>query len=394
MAEAGGRVGVVCDLREENWHSMNLVADLLLEGAAAAGGRFSLARLCPPMRRRFTRRGASAGARFNADRLLNRFRDYPRWLRRRRDEFDLFHVVDHSYAHLLRELPPGRAVVTCHDLDTFRCLLEPDAERRPPAFRAMTRRVLEGFRRAARVACVSAATRDELLRHRLFPAERLIVIPNCFHPVYAQEPTPAAEAAAARLLGPPVEGAPVLLHVGSAVARKRIDVLLELFARLRGEFPRARLVRVGGLTTAQTALAARLRLGEALTVVPYLAPEVLAAVYRRAALLLMPSEREGFGLPVIEALASGTPVAASDLGVLREVGGDDGAVTYCPAGDAEAWAREVARLLREREAEPARRAESRDLARRRASLFTREAHVARTLALYAEVLADGAACRA
>jgi glycosyltransferase involved in cell wall biosynthesis len=363
---------------------MNLVADLLL-GGAGDGRTLSASRLCPPMRRRLTRGGSDGGALFNADRLLNRFWDYPRWVRRRGREFDLFHVVDHSYAQLLHELPAGRAVVTCHDLDTFRCVLEPESEPRPALFRAMTRRVLEGFRRAARVACVSEATRDELLRHRLFPPERLAVIPNGIHAAYTRPTSERARRAADRLLGPAKEEQPELLHVGSTVARKRLDVLLETFARVRESFPRARLVRVGGLTDAQAAHAGRLKLGDALTVVPYLEPEVLACVYRRAALVLMPSEREGFGLPVAEALACGTPVVASRLEVLREVGGEE-AVEYCPVGDREAWAGTVARLLREREAEPAAWDARRAAARRRASRFTREAYVEKTFALYEEVL--------
>ena len=64
---------------------------------------------------------------------------------------------------------------------------------------------------------------------------------------------------------------------------------------------------------------------------PFLDRATLAAVYRRSALVLLPSEREGFGLPVLEALACGTPVVASDIDALREVGGD--AVRYCPAED-------------------------------------------------------------
>src|SRR5262249_58441189 len=97
----------------------------------------------------------------NADRLLNRFWDYPRLLGRlaRRGGFDLFHLVDHSYAQLVLALPPGRVVVTCHDLDAFRCLLEPGREPRPAWFRAMARRTLGGLRRAAFIACDSEATR-------------------------------------------------------------------------------------------------------------------------------------------------------------------------------------------------------------------------------------------
>ena len=313
------RVAVVADLREEQWFSMNLVADMLLEGLRRDHGQtVSAERVCPPMRRRFSRAGDSNGARFNADRLLNRFLDYPRQLRRVRGEFDLFHVVDHSYSQLLHELPPGRTVVTCHDLDTFRCLLDPASEPRPAPFRLMMRRVLEGFRKAARVACDSAATRDELLGHGLFPSERVAVIPNGVHPAFNAaadcEAAREADREAARLLGEREDGACDLLHVGSTIARKRVDVLLETFAAVRRELPRARLVRVGGeLSPAQRAHAEELKVSGAVVVLPYLGTEVLAAVYRRAALVLQPSEREGFGLPVVEALACGTHVVATDL---------------------------------------------------------------------------------
>ncbi len=69
----------------------------------------------------------------------------------------------------------------------------------------------------------------------------------------------------------------------------------------------------------------------------------LAAVYRRAALAFQPSDAEGFGLPVAEALACGTPVLASDIPVLREVGG--AAASYAPVGDADAWSEAALALL-------------------------------------------------
>lgn len=383
------RVAIVCDLVEEHWPSMDLVADVLLAGLGNGhAGGFEVARLRPAMRRRFTRAGAAAGRRFNADRVLNRFFDYPRALRRRRDEFDLFHVVDHSYAQLVHHLPAERTVVTCHDLDAFRCLLEPgEAARRSPLFRRMTRRVLEGFLKAARVSCVSAATRDELLKHKLFPPERLTVIPNGVHPSLSREANAEADDEAARLLGAGDAETIELLHVGSNVARKRIDVLLKVFAEVRKRVPRARLVRVGGaFTAAQAALVEALNLKSAITVLPFLKPDVLAAVYRRAALVLQPSEREGFGLPVAEALACGTPVVASRIPALGEVGGD--AAVYAPVGDTEAWADAVNVLLCERAYDPARWAARRAAGVRRAARFTWENYVAQTGALYHEVLSE------
>ena len=62
-----------------------------------------------------------------------------------------------------------RTVVTCHDLDTFRCLLEPSREPRPRWFRAMARRILTGFQKAAVVVCDSEATRQAVLAHDLGP---------------------------------------------------------------------------------------------------------------------------------------------------------------------------------------------------------------------------------
>src|SRR6185295_18885544 len=98
------------------------------------------------------------------------------------------HVVDHSYAQLVHQLPADRTLVTCHDLDTFRSILEPELEPRSAAFRAMTRRILNGLRQAAHVACDTAATRDGLVRAAGVDAARTTVIPNGPHPSCTSAP--------------------------------------------------------------------------------------------------------------------------------------------------------------------------------------------------------------
>jgi glycosyltransferase involved in cell wall biosynthesis len=356
-ASLKARVAVVCDFREENWHSMNLVADALVGCLQSDyAGQLSTARVCPPMRRLFTRKATVAGRRFNADRLLNRFWYYPRHLRRNLGGFDLFHVVDHSYAQLVHQLPPERTVVTCHDLDTFRCLLDPNAEPRSRPFRLMTKRVLDGMGKAARITCDSAFTRDELLSFGLLSSERVVVVHNGVAPIYSPTPDTTADAEAERLLGPLTEESLDILHVGSTAPRKRIDILLRVFDRVRQEFPQARLVRAGGaFNESQLRLIESLRLGDWIVALPFIDERVLAAIYRRAALLLQPSEREGFGMPVAEALACGTPVLASDLPVLREVGGE--AATYRAVADIPAWKEAAVSLLAERLCEHDRWAE-------------------------------------
>jgi glycosyltransferase involved in cell wall biosynthesis len=370
------RVGVVCDLLEEQWPSMDLVADQLMDALLrVTSPRVDPTRIRPTMPRwpRLTARRLGIPAAVNANRYLDRHRRYPRWLRRHQPVCDVFHVVDHTYAHLVHVLPASRTIVTCHDVDAFRCLFEPEREPRSAMFRAMTRRVLDGLRRAAVVTCDSHATREALVAHAL-RRDGLEVVPLGVHPAF----TPGAGRFANANEGP------VLLHVGSTIARKRIDVLLEVVARLHAANPSIRLVRVGGpFTTQQTAHVRALHIEDAVTVMPALSTAELAEQYRSATLVLLPSEREGFGLPVVEAMACGTPVVASDLPVLREVGGT--AATYAPVGKVDAWVQAVEALLAERIAQPARWSERRDAAIRQASGFTWAQCAARMADLYAAV---------
>jgi glycosyltransferase involved in cell wall biosynthesis len=398
MTSAPIRLGVVCDYPEEHWPSMDLVGEMVLthlEARHADAVRAS--RICPKFRHRWTRWPMlkRKGAARNADRLLNRFVDYPRALRAiaRRGELDLYHLVDHSYAQLVHVLPEGRAVVTCHDLDTFRCLLEPDREPRPRWFRAMTRKTLDGLRKSAAVACDSEATRRAILAHGLLPEEKLHVVYLAVHPECSPEPSPEADAEADRLLGPPQgDDAPDLLHVGSNIPRKRIDVLLRTFAEVHRALPKSRLVKVGGaLGPDQQKLADDLNIAESILTLPFFSPRdprdraVLAAVYRRAALALQTSDAEGFGLPVAEAMACGTPVLASDIAVLREVGGE--AAVYCPVGDIAAWSASTLDLLdRKRRGDPSWQGR-RDAGLAWADRYRWSTHVDQLAGIYRSVLA-------
>jgi len=381
------RIAVICDLIEENWPSMDLVAEMLIgQLRARHAARWQVTRICPPMKRRFTALPVAGRkwAAHNADRLLNRFRDYPRWLRRRRADFDLFHLVDHSYSQLIHELPPERTVVTCHDLDTFRCVLEPELEPRPAWFRKMVQRTLDGFRRAERIICDSISTYDQVLQFGLVPPARAMVIPIGIHPSCSPKPHPRADSEARRHLGE-IDERPLLLHVGSTIGRKRIDVLLRVFAVVRRWFPQARLIRVGGpFTPEQSRLLQEMKLDDAVIVLPFLERDVLAAVYRRAALVLQPSEREGFGLPVAEAMACGTNVIASNLPVLREVGGD--AASYCPVGDLERWGATIAELLAERARDAQAWRQRRAAAIAQAANFSWAEHARKVVAVYKELL--------
>jgi len=389
---AGPRVALLADYLEEGWPSMDLVAEMLggkfekKDRGGEDNRGFEIELLRPKFHRRFS--NANSGAGFKSDRLVNRFFDYPRFVRKL-EHFDLYHLTDHSYSQLLHSLPEGRTVVTCHDLDTFRCLWEPNHANRGWAFVAMTRRILRGLKKAAHVCCDSIATREELLARGILSPAKVSVVQLGVHPVFLQSPAAATEAAVDAMLraaSQNTEGCVDLLHVGSVIPRKRIDFLLQVFACLRKVERRARLLRVGGkLTESQQALAGRLGAAEAIVTLPSLTAEQLAVVYRRATLLLLPSETEGFGLPIVEAMACGTPVLVSDLPVLREVGGD--AADYAPVADIEGWTARASALLTERRDEPELWEDRRDRCRQQAAKFSWTETARRTAEIYRRVLA-------
>lgn len=325
-------LAVLCDFAEEGWPSMDLAAEMLLDQLASRHAHELVATRVQPTYRRALTPLPRAGR--NADRLLNRMVWYPRHVRAIRDRFDVFHVCDHSYSQLLLELPPERAGVFCHDLDTFRCLLDPQREARPRWFRAMARRILRGFQRARVVFHATDAVREQIVRHGLIDPARLVKALLGTAPEF----TPSRDEPSAS------RDRPYVLHVGSCIPRKRIDVLLDVFAALRLQFASLRLIQLGGeWTDPQREQIARLHVAEHLEQLRNQPRDVVAGLYRGATVVITTSEAEGFGLPVAEALACGAPVVASDIPALREVGGD--AALYAPVGDVGEFARLAAIIV-------------------------------------------------
>jgi glycosyltransferase involved in cell wall biosynthesis len=376
------RVGVVADMLEEHWPSMDLVSEMLV--ACLDRARVTPVLLRPTLTPRLGRIVGSNGKPSTTDRIINRFWDYPRWLRGHASSADVFHVIDHSYAHLAGTLPKDRVVVTCHDTDAFRPLVNGTArESRLPLI--LVRRVLDGLRAAAVVVCDSETTRRELVEWGLVPRDRTEVSLIGVHPACSPEPDEDADREAARLLGR--SDGQKLLHVGSTIPRKRIDVLLRLFKLVSDAKPEVRLIRVGGsFTPRQQRLVNELGIGDRIVVLPYLDRRVLSAVYRSAALVLLPSEREGFGLPVVEAMACGTPVVASAVDVLTAVGG--GAATYVTPADTAAWRDSILSLLDERQRAPESWSARRTRCIEQAARFSWQAYATRMGEIYSKLAAS------
>jgi glycosyltransferase involved in cell wall biosynthesis len=229
---------------------------------------------------------------------------------------DLFHGVTGF------ELPAAgrtRLVTTVHDLVPLRL-----PRLVPVRHRWAVRLLLPGaLRRASRVIAVSDATRRELLARYRLPPDRIVVVPEAADPGFAAATPDDAGRVRTRygLAGPYV------LFVGLQEPKKNLGVLLEAVARLKraGAWPGARLAVAGAAGWGELALEARVaRLGLD-GVVRFLGPVPdadLPGLYAGAAAFAFPSLWEGFGLPVLEAMAAGAPVVASRRGAIPEVAGD------------------------------------------------------------------------
>lgn len=226
----------------------------------------------------------------------------------------------------------------------------------------------------------SECSRRDILTHLPVHPDKVTVVPIAASPRYR----PLDRTQTASVLARLGLTAPYILYVGSVEPRKNLSRLLEAFARLRADAPGYRLVIVGAgrwKTTPIFKTVARLGLEPYVSFTGYVAEEDLPALYAGAALFVFPSLYEGFGLPVLEAMACGTPVITSNVSSLPEVAGD-AALTVNPF-DVEAIADTMRRVL----ADPALAAHLRERGLARARQFSWERTARETLAVYERVLA-------
>ncbi len=312
-------------------------------------------------------------------RTASRFIGYPRAARRLRA--DAFHLIDQSYGHLVAALPAERVLATCHDLVPIRAGLPGAGFTVPRVTRARCGFSARWLRRAAHVACVSEATRADVIELLGVDPQRTSVVPNGL----ARSFRPLAEDERGRVRAGLDSEARLLLHVSSGAVYKNVEGTLEVLARLRASEPRTLLLRAGApLTEEQRALAEHLGVLPAVRELGRVSDQRLVELYNAADAMLFPSHWEGFGWPALEALACGTPTVVSDCAPLRETVG--GAALAAPAGDAGALAAAVLELW----SSPALRGSLRERGLQRAAEFSWPATAARYAALYEAIGARAA----
>jgi glycosyltransferase involved in cell wall biosynthesis len=265
----------------------------------------------------------------------------------------------HGLNQRLPSMALPRAIATFHDLFVM------TSEYSTPEFRArFAGQARDAASRASAIIAVSEFTRQQVIAHLGVAPERVYVVHHGIRDLQRAE----------------VPRERVILNVGAIQKRKNIVRLVEAFETVSAEW---RLVLAGSAGFGSEEIVARIAnspAGKRVSVLGYISPAELAGWYARCSVFAFPSLDEGFGMPVLEAMAAGAPVLTSNRSALPEVAGDAALLVDPENPDA------LGTALRDMTESGELR---RDLAQRgsaRAKLFTWEKAVRATWDVYRQVL--------
>jgi glycosyltransferase involved in cell wall biosynthesis len=279
---------------------------------------------------------------------------------------DAVHVLDHSFAELLRWAPASaKKIVTVHDVIP---LIDPTGLSKKQVARFRDR--MQWLHRADLVLCVSDFTRQSLQEHVQLDAAKLRVLPNGVDIPTLTTPLPIQPSG------------PKILLVGTNLERKNLRLVPQVLRHLTTQGHKPVILRVGPPLPPDVGTAIREIIGsDHLVELGLVDDATLAAAYASADLLLFPSTLEGFGLPVLEAMAHGCAVVCSNSSSLPEVAGN--AALYFDPTDAATAATHCAQLLTSADC----RSRMQALGQQRAQQLTWERHWSELCTIYREVIA-------
>jgi glycosyltransferase involved in cell wall biosynthesis len=280
---------------------------------------------------------------------------------------DLFHATE----HLLPRLKKTRSVFTLHDL-----IYQFDPDSHKPLNIAFLKTMMPRFLKDAdAIIAVSECSKRDAMDLYGIPADKIHVIYEGVDPKF----TPIMDEAKLNEVRAKYKlPKRFILHVGTIEPRKNLPLLFEVAAQTKEHIVVAG--KLGWLTDPILAKVKELGVEDRVTFTGFVADNDLPALISAATVLAMPSKYEGFGLPILEAMACGTPVVASNAASLPEVGG--GAILYAWYDDVRSWTRLLTLALDDAEL----RGWLREKGLRQAAKFRWETMARETLKLYRKVI--------
>jgi len=277
-------------------------------------------------------------------------------------EYELYHIANQNLS-LLKTLPK---VVTCHDLARIRF-----SQRHKPFFSIL----LRGLKNAKLIIAPSKFTKMDIVSYYGLPPARIRVI---YEGVDRKIFSPSRDPNIRTELGIS-DDCFLIMHVGSEIEDKNVWRLVEAVYLLEKKLP-IHLLRVGQQSRRIRKKIHKSGLEKNVTYVECVSPKGLAQMYSAANLFVFPSLYEGFGLPLLEAMACGCPVLASNITSIPEVVGDAGILVN--PYDVEALSKTMYKMLRD----DGLRKEMVQKGLERAHMFSWERTAKETLQVYEDAL--------
>jgi glycosyltransferase involved in cell wall biosynthesis len=249
------------------------------------------------------------------DRAVKRFFFLPCRIKRKIKKDDITHLTSEDFAYLLNFIKFKKSIITCHDLS-------------PLTFRSSSlflKLVIMGLKKADRIITVSKFSKKDIAKRLNYPEKKIDVITdavdhNRYYPKRDKQILEKYNIS---------KNEKVILYVGSERKRQNIPFLLKGLYELKKILPEVILVKIGnpqqpGARKNLLKLIKKLGLEKEVIFTGFVSEKVLSQWYNTADLFVYPCLYAGFGLPVLEAMACGTPVITSNLTSLPEVVGDAG----------------------------------------------------------------------
>ena len=292
----------------------------------------------------------------------------------RRERLDLFHAPH----YVLPALIPSKTVVTIHDCIH---LMFPEYLRHRLAYAYARASLYTAAHKSNRVFTVSEQSKRDILRFFNVPPEKIVVTPNAIDNRFS---APPSEEHVTQTRERYQLSSSYLLYVGNIKPHKNLERLIEAFhlVRQQGRSELELLIIGDEISRMQSLRRAvhKYDIHRSVRFLGYVPDKTLAVLYRLASVFVFPSLYEGFGLPPLEAMASGTPVVTSNVSSLPEVVGD--AAVLVDPYSAEAIADGIISVLRSTHL----RGELRERGLKRVKEYSWARSVQRVREIYGEVL--------
>jgi glycosyltransferase involved in cell wall biosynthesis len=251
---------------------------------------------------------------------------------------DINHFWNQNFAYVLCLFPFKRPFVTCYDLIYLK------DKNLPLIQRIFNKMCMRGMRKAEKIITISEFSKKEIVENlKVDPSKVVVAYPAYDKSIYKIRNTPIPS----RYAIP--SGKKFILYVGSEQKRKNVDKIILALAQIKKKMPDLLFVKIGKPQAPDgrdklLKLIKKLKLEKNVLFLDYVPEKDLPAFYNNASLFIFPSSYEGFGLPVLEAMACGCPVITTNYSSLPEVGGKF--ICYIEPKNTGAIARNIEKILK------------------------------------------------